>query len=484
MTGQPGTALPFSATSSIAVAGRALTFTNLVVAAGKESVRGSGILKLSNPVQIDGHIEADDFDIAAAAATMLGLPGQPPGAAAWSPVPIGGGAFGAVSGTVTFKLGRATVTPTLVARDLKGVARFKPAEISVSDIDGGLAGGRVTGGLSFQRDAGQLAAQANVALAGIPPAALVATKANAVDGLVTVKLQADATGLSPAGLVGAARGSGTVALANGHIAGVDPAAFDAAIRAADQSATIDATKIRAAVGAAMENSRLTVPNSEAEVTIAGGQIRVAKTTLPTQNGAALLLDGVLDLNTAAIDAHMTLSAPAPTNALITARPELVVTVKGPLAAPETKLDVSALVGWLTLRATELQTRRLESLEANRREEAFGPVIRPVSPSVRFLPAGTTLETALRPSAAQASLFGSRGLDRLRPEVPAPAPESHLDPAAPGGTAAALPAPAAAKPAAPAAETANARRAPLSISPPQSIAPSDRSLLDWLFRSQN
>ena len=482
MTGQSGSAVPLTASSSVAVAGRTLSFTDLDVAVGKASLHGRLAVKLSSPVGIDGDIAANDADAAAIAAMILGMPIA--SAAAWSSEPIGAGAFGALNGAVTFKLDRAALTPAWVARDLKGVVRFQPAEIALSDIDGGLAGGRLTGELTFRRDSRELAAHGRLALVGANAAAIIASKKNALDGLLTVKLQADGMGLSPAGLIGSVHGTGAVTLANAQVAGIDPAAFDAAIHATDQSGSIETPKIRTAVSAAMESGRLAVPNGEAEVTIADGQIRLAKTTLSAQGGAELSLDGVLDLNSTAIDAHMTLSAQPAANALISTRPELALTVKGPLAAPETKLDISALVGWLTLRATELQTRRLESIEANRREEVLGPVVRPVSPSVRYIPAGTTLETAIQANASTGPASNTRGLDRLRPEAPPTAPESRLDHGTDHGTAAAaLPSSAGSKQP-PATESASARRAAPPPSAPLSITPSDRSLLDMLFRSQN
>jgi large subunit ribosomal protein L24 len=482
MTGQPGSAVPLTASSSVAVAGRMLSFTDLDVVVGKASLHGRLTVKLSSPIGIEGDIAANDVDAAAVAATILGMPIA--GTAAWSPEPIGAGAFGALNGAVTFKLDRAALTPVWVARDLKGVVRFQPAEIAVSDIDGGLAGGRLTGELTFRRDSAELAAHGRLVLVGANAATIIASKKNALDGLLTVKLQADGMGLSPAGLIGSVHGSGAVTLANAQVAGIDPAAFDAAIHAADQSGSIETPKIRTAVSAAMESGRLTVPNGDAEVTIAGGQIRLAKMTLPAQSGAEFSLDGVLDLNSAAIDAHMTLSGQPAANALISTRPELALTVKGPLAAPETKLDISALLGWLTLRATELQTRRLESVEANRREDVLGPVVRPVSPSVRYIPAGTTLETAIQANASTGPASNTRGLDRLRPEAPPTAPESRLDHGTDHGTAAAaLPSSAGSKQP-PATESASARRAAPPPSAPLSITPSNRSLLDMLFRSQN
>src|SRR5208282_3902126 len=146
-------------------------------------------------------------------------------------------------------------------------------------------------------------------------------------------------------------------------AGLDGAAFDAAVRAAGQSTVIAQSKIQAAVSAALANGRLAVPQGDAAMTITGGKVSVANVTLQAQDGTALALAGVLDLSTGAIDARMTLTGQPPADALIRMRPELAVGLKGPLAAPKRTLDISALTNWLTLRAAELQTRRLESIEA-------------------------------------------------------------------------------------------------------------------------
>ena len=410
---------------------------------------------------------------------LFGLPSAAPGAAKpWSPAPVGAGGFGAVNGTVSFKFDRAALTPSLVVRDLKGVVRFAPPEIALNDIDGKLAGGRLTGGLTFRRDAPSFAAQGYVELANASAAAF-ASNANAIDGLLTAKLQGESQGLSPDGIVGAFHGGGTITLTRAQFAGLNPAAFDAAIRLADQSGAIDPAKIRSVVSAAMDNGKLAVPKGDAEVTIAAGQIRLANATVQAQGGAELSLDGVLDLNNAAIAAQMTLSGQPAANALIRARPELSVSVKGPLAASERKLDVSALVGWLTLRATEQQTRRLESLEANRRADVLGDFARPVPPSLRFVPRGTAVEINNHANAAAVPPSGTNSLDRLRSEIPAaaaaappsPPPAPSLSPGAskplvPGAT--------------PGPDKATAAAGAAQPTPQQGL----RSLLNSLFGSQN
>jgi hypothetical protein len=310
------------------------------------------------------------------------------------------------------------LTSSLTARDLKGVVQFRASEIALRAIDGSLIGGRLAGALNFRRDAGKLSAQGHVELSDANAAAIVTGK-DAVSGVLTVKLQGDGSGLSPDALVGSFHGSGTLALANAQFAGIDPAAFDVAVRMADQSGAVEAAKIDAAVNAVMDKGRFSAPQANAEVTVAGGRIYLTNVILHEQGGAALALDGALDLGKDAIDAHMTLSSrPAP-NGLISARPELGITVKGPLAAPVRQLDVSALVGWLTLRATEQQTRRLESAEVNRRADILGQFIRPVSPSIRFVSGGTPLETTNQIDGAPPAV-AARTYDRLIPP-PAPVP---------------------------------------------------------------
>ena len=404
------------------------------------------------------------------AGLLFGLPSAAPGTGkSWSAAPVGGGAFGAVSGSVSFKFDRAALTPALVAREVKGVARFAPPEIELTELDGKLAGGRLSGGFTFRHDPQSFAGHGHVELANANATAVAGSAA--IDGLLSAKLQGESQGLSPEGIVGAFHGGGTIALSRAQFAGFSPAAFDAAIRLADQSGAIDAAKVRAAVNAAMDNRKLAVPKGEAEVTIAGGQVRVANAALPAQDGAQLSLDGVLDLNTAALDARLILSAEPAPNALIRARPELAVTLKGPLSAPERKLDVSALVGWLSLRAAEQQTRRLELLEANRRADVLGELARPAPQVMRFIPRGTALEINNHANAAAVPPLGTNALDRLRPETPPP-PPIPLPPAPPTG-----------KPTNPVATGADkATAAAGTVQPPP--LPGLRSLLNSLFGSQN
>jgi uncharacterized protein involved in outer membrane biogenesis len=463
LTGQSGTAAPVMAQADLGIAGTDLSFTQIAASVGAASLHGRLNLDLSSPIVIDGDVDAAGVDAAAVAAMLLGLPrGAPDAGAIWSGQSLGSGAFTAMNGAVTFKLDHADFTPALVARHLQGTVRFHPAEIAVDALDGDFAGGHLTGDLAFRRNADLLDANGRIELAGADLATIIGSDNKSIDGKLTVELQCDSIGGSPIDLVRALNGSGTIALADTRVAGLDVAAFDAAMRAADQSDKIDAKKVQAVVSAAMANGRLAVPQGNAAVTIAGGKVIAANATLPAGN-ADLLLTGGLDLSNAIVDGRATLvEHPAP-NALIRMPAELQVALKGPLPAPARMLDTSALTSWLTLRAAELQTRRLESIEANQRLELSAAVGRPDFSAIRKTPSGGLLETAL-PLNSLPDL-GTRELDRMQPLVP---------PTAPRNTATIAPKPRVAPP------QPSAQAVPPPAEAAQSAPPPTRSLFQMLF----
>jgi large subunit ribosomal protein L24 len=232
-----------------------------------------------------------------------------------------------------------------------------------------------------------------------------------------------------------------------------------------------------------------VPQASADITITAGLVRLAKTTAGADGGAELAVAGLVDLTDGSLEANLTLSGSPGANALINQRPELLVTLKGPLAAPKRTVDVSALTGWLALRAADQQARRLEAIEANRRTATIGPVVRPESPPVRFAPDGTAIESPV-PNAPPTTVLGARGLDRLLPEpAPAPAPVEQARPDAGDADqgadhAPALPAPIEVKPLLlpPLVPPRADNRTPTLRSP--APAQTERPPLDLLFRPQN
>jgi uncharacterized protein involved in outer membrane biogenesis len=444
MTGQPGVAVPVSVRAALAVDGADLSFTDIAATVGKAAVKGHLAVNLATTIGLDGDIEADQADAASVMALLLGLPSGAQGAAApWSTAPIGNGAFSAMKGAVAFKLGQAALTPALVVRGLTGVAHFRSSEIGLDDIGGSLAGGHLTGALAFRRDPTGLAAHGQVELAGATAATILGPAMNVAGGTLSTALQSDGFGSSPSGLIGSLHGNGTVTLKDAQFAGLDAAAFGAAIQAAGLSGSIDMAKVQSAINAALANGHVAVPQADVAITITSGAINLTKVTLQAQDGSQLALDGIVDLGNAAIDTRMRLSEPPPAGAMIGTRPELSVSLKGPLGSPQRTLDISALTSWLTLNAAELQTRRIESIEANQRLGAADSAGHEGLPDIRVPPPGTVVELAAPPNLMSAPIPGQGALERLQPVAP-PIVPNQIPPASgsvdPGPDAAVVPAP--------------------------------------------
>jgi hypothetical protein len=102
--------------------------------------------------------------------------------------------------------------------------------------------------------------------------------------------------------------------------------------------------------------------------------------------------------------------------------------------------MAALVSWLTLRATELQTRRLEAIEANRQQGVVAQAPHPEPPDQRMPLSGVVVETA---APASASAMPARALERLPPAAAPPLVPDNNQPGS--GNAAPAPAPSSAQP---------------------------------------
>jgi uncharacterized protein involved in outer membrane biogenesis len=428
MTGQPGAAVPVTAHAALAVDGGKFSFTGITATIGKNALHGNIAVDWTEPIGINGDIEADEVDAASAVALLLGLPtNAQSNDAQWSSEPLGAGAFAATNGAVGFKFDHAAFTPGLVARDLKGVAHFSSAAISLDHIDGGFAGGHLGGSLTFQRNAAVLAAHAKLDLANAAAATLLGPALNATNGQVSLALSSDGFGASPAALISSLQGTGTAKLKDVQFAGLDASVFAAARQAAGQTGPIDLNKVQAAVNAALANGRLAVAQDEQAITLTSGAINLDHVALPTNGAAQLALNGAIDFGSAAIDLRMTLSQAPPASALIPMRPELSIAIKGPIASPQRTLDIAALTSWLTLSAAELQTRRIESIEAGAREAISVPDVHPAAPDAHSLSPGTAIESSV-PANLAAPPAGTRGIERLQPKLetkpaaPSPVPE--------------------------------------------------------------
>lgn len=336
---------------------------------GGSPVRGNLKLGLGAAKRIDGKIDADAVDLAALLAIAAGMPRAPvrPDAPMWAGEPFGDSALADFSGRVEFTASRATLAPALIGRQVRGTIRLAGGEVAIEEVEGTLAGGRASGQLALRRSMDGLGVRARITLSNGDAAALLPGEGKApVIGRVGFQAEVEGSGLSPASLIGSLTGTGTITLEDAQIAGLDPKAFNAAIRAVDQGLAVDAPRIRDIVATVLDGGRLAVPRLDAAVAVNAGQVRIGHTTILGQ-GADLALSASADLADASIDARLTLSGPTISDGSSAIRPEISMALKGPYTAPKRTIDVSTLSGWLMLRSVERQAKQIDAIEAERRD---------------------------------------------------------------------------------------------------------------------
>ncbi len=355
-------ALPFSMASRVAIDGRNVKFDDIDARLGQSGIRGHLSLAGVSPRRVDGALETDAVDAAALIARAIGMPAQVKrdGAAwTWSSEPFGSGVFGNYAGRIALKARRVELLPHLAAREFRAALRLGKDGFALDDMVADMAGGRFAGGMSFHGAEDGLTAHIKVSLAGADTAGLLSSGARPpVTGTLALSAEVKGNGLSPIALIGSLQGTGKFALSGAQFAGLDPRAFDAVTQAVDRGLAIDAERITDVVNKALDSGQLSVERIEGAVALSAGQVRLSNVSADGK-GAKLSLAGTADLTDGSIDARLLLSG-AGQNA--GTRPDVFLALKGPLMAPVRSVDVSALTGWLTLRAIDNQAKQLRAIE--------------------------------------------------------------------------------------------------------------------------
>jgi large subunit ribosomal protein L24 len=396
------------------------------------------------PMTIDGDIELGALDLPAAIAVAIGMPAQGADASAnasapWPAEPFEP-AFSGLTGQIAIKSARLAFTPKLAARDVRGVLRFGESELALQGMEGSIAGGRAAADLTFLRRSDGLSARTHVHLVGANAAELLPGEGS-LSGRLTLDLSAEGAGMSPVALVGSLTGSGSFTLENARVARLDPAAFDNVIRAVDQGLPIDPTRVRDRADAALARGGLAVALAEGAISINEGEARLSNPTVRAQR-ADLAVNGSVNLAEGALDGRLTLSGSGGAGAPADSRPEIGITLKGPIDAPKRSIDVAALASWLALRAVEQQSKKLDVLEGR----APPPPAQPAAVNTQTEPAAPNASSAAKPKPAAPTAESVQALPPAIDIRPAPKPRA---PRAQPGAAAAAPTQAQTPPPAPA-----------------------------------
>jgi large subunit ribosomal protein L24 len=222
---------------------------------------------------------------------------------------------------------------------------------------------------------------ARVELSGVDGSVLRYRGLRMPAGRTSLQMTLVSQGRSVQALTGALTGSGTVDLEAASIAGLDPRAFEVAIRASDSGQAKDDAKLRQILEPVLAAGALPIASAQVPFNIRDGRIRVDPTALDGTSARAVISGGY---DIAADQADIRVSLTSSVLGTANSRPEIQLFAAGSPDTFNRTIDVASLSSWLAVRAIDRETRRLDAIERGEPP----PAEPAVPPSTAALPSVT------------------------------------------------------------------------------------------------
>ncbi|MCA6114442.1 AsmA family protein [Bradyrhizobium sp. WSM 1738] len=442
--------------SRVQLAGNKLTLDDLDSTISGSRLRGRIAVTLGEEKEIEGEIGAEQLALAPALGLALGAAGHD------AAEPLGTGLVKGWRGKVAFQALRGLLPGGSELQPVSGMIKSDGQSLTFDTITGKIGGGDVTATIDARPGANGIGLNASVQFTGVDGAALRYRNLAMPAGRASLQMTLTSQGRSAQALAGALSGSGTLTLEAAKIAGLDPRAFEVAVRANDSGQAKDDVRLKQIVEATLPAGALAIPSAQIPFTIRDGRLRVGATTLDG-NGVRATVSGGYDIAADQADIRAALSL-----TMTTGRPEIQLLAVGTPDALNRSVDVAPLSSWLAVRAIDHETKRLDAIERGEPPPAAPPPI--VLPAEGQLPIP---EAAPSAPAAQKGGRDPRRPPAKKATVPRP-PTVNAPPAPVAGPpqVAPLPPPIDVRPAPGAAKPRP--RPPLALTPQVANPPPPRS----------
>jgi large subunit ribosomal protein L24 len=382
-----------SLSSRVSLTDNKLTFDDLDSTIAGSRLRGRLALSLDGERNVEGEFGLEAIDLAPVFALAIGAAGHD------AAEPLGAGLLKGWRGHVAFQALRGALPGGAELRPVSGTVKSDGQSLTFDAVKGGIGGGEASANIDARQTANGIALDARVQLTGVDGTALRYRALAMPAGRVSMQMTLASQGRSASALTGALSGSGTVTLESARVAGLDPRAFEVAIRASDNGQATDDNRLRQIVEPALSAGALSVKSAQIPFNIRDGRLRVGATTLEAE-GARAIISGGYDIPADQADIRASLTSTAA--GASTGGPEIQLFAAGTPDALDRTIDVASLSSWLAVRAIDRETRRLDSLERGEPPPA--------------LPASTPPPATAPPSAATPDATPS---DQPTSDVPLP-----------------------------------------------------------------
>ncbi len=339
--------------SRVSLAGNRLSFDDLDSIIAGSRLRGHVALTMGDEKNIEGEVGLDQLSLAPLFALAIGAAGHD------AAEPLGAGLTKGWRGNVNFQALRGVLPGGSELQPVSGTVKGDGQSLTFEALKGKIGGGEVSANVDARQGANGIALSASVQFSGVDGAALRYRNLAMPRGRASLQMALTSQGRSASALTGALSGSGTVTLEFAMIAGLDPRAFDIAIRASDAGQARDDARLKQFIEPALLAGTLSVASAQIPFNIRDGRIRIGATALDA-NGARAIVSGGYDIPADQADIRATLASTSAGTA--TSRPEIQLFAEGTPDALNRTIDVTALSSWLAVRTIDRETRRLDAIE--------------------------------------------------------------------------------------------------------------------------
>ncbi|WP_407188109.1 AsmA-like C-terminal region-containing protein [Bradyrhizobium centrosematis] len=356
--------------SRLTLRGNRLSFEDLDGSAAGSHLRGHLAVTLDQDKSVDGEVGLDTLDLAPALAMAIGAAGHD------TSEPLSAGLVTGWRGRIAFQALRGMLPGGIELRPFGGTIRSDGQSLGLDALKGGLGGGEMSGSFDARNGPAGLALNARIELGNVDAATLRYRDLALPKGRASLQMALTSQGRSIAALTGALAGNGTVTLDSAEISGLNPRAFEIAIRASDGGQISDDNRLRQLVEPALAAAPITVASAQIPFTIRDGRLRVGATPLEAKNARAIVSGGYdIPADQADIRASLT---PIMTG-LSGAPPEIQLFAAGPPDKLSRTIDLAPLSSWLAVRTIDRETRRLDAIERGEPPPATAALPTLVSP---------------------------------------------------------------------------------------------------------
>jgi uncharacterized protein involved in outer membrane biogenesis len=309
-----------------------------------------------------GSLAVDELELAPAVAMVLGDAALQREEDGWPTAAFQDKVSAPFTADLDLSAGALSAGPLGMASDVRMTARLDLEGMRLSDISGKAHDGRLSGLVELKNTDGTGLFSTQLKLGGADLGSLLAGTGLAGKGDLTATVSA--SGKSVDAMVAALSGSGTAALRDLAISGVNPQAFPALIVQADTiGRDVDAAKTAAFAPGIVGAGAFATKEAELAFTVAGGVLRAPPLTLDNP-AVTLTAEAGADFNLGNVSANGSIAYRPGDENLVGSEPVVRFAVAGPIGGPVTgQFDTEPLAQFLTQRALEREQARVEAMQA-------------------------------------------------------------------------------------------------------------------------